>query len=121
MFPQLNTVIAEARHGEQLDAAERRRNPFLRRRDRSALDASRLWQGLTVRLATHADAPALARLADLDESAAPTEPVLLGVVMQRPVAALSLRDGRVIADPFTPTADVIELLSLRARQLGCPC
>ena len=75
-------------------------------------------RGLTVRLATTADRPALARLAGLDEAPAPSGPVLLGVVMQRPVAALSLSDGRVLADPFTPTADLIELLRLRARQLG---
>ena len=44
--------------------------------------------------------------------------MLLGELMQRPVAALSLRDGRVIADPFTPTADVVELMRMRARQLA---
>ncbi len=44
--------------------------------------------------------------------------MLLGVVMQRPIAALSLRDGSVIADPFSPTAELVELLRLRARQLS---
>ena len=37
--------------------------------------------------------------------------------MQRTVAALSLRDGRVVADPFTPTAELVELMRLRARQI----
>jgi hypothetical protein len=36
----------------------------------------------------------------------------------RPVAAVSLSDGAVIADPFVATADVVALLQLRARQLG---
>ena len=45
--------------------------------------------------------------------------MLLGEVMERPVAALSLRDGRVIADPFIPTAELVELMRLRARQITC--
>ena len=79
---------------------------------------STLWQGMTVRLATSADRAALSRLADLEEAAQPAEPVLLGELMQRPVAALSLCDGRVVADPFVPTGELVELLRLRARQMG---
>jgi hypothetical protein len=37
--------------------------------------------------------------------------------MQRPIVALSLSDGRVIADPFLHTAELTELLRVRARQL----
>jgi len=74
---------------------------------------------LTLRLATSADRPALAHLAELEQASRPPEPVLLGVVMQRPVAALSLSDGSVVADPFAPTAELVELLRLRARQLSC--
>jgi hypothetical protein len=118
MFPQLNAIHANTRHDDLIGAAERRRR-FRRRRERAPWDESQLWQGLTVRLATSADGPALNRLAELDETAAPAAPVLLGVVMQRPVAALSLRDGSVIADPFTPTRDLVELMTLRARQLSC--
>jgi hypothetical protein len=113
----MNAILVQTRHDELVDAAARYRRRT--RRGRAPWDASLLWQGLTVRLATKADAPALARLAELDETAAPAGQVLLGVVMQRTVAALSLDDGRVIADPFTPTRDLVELLALRARQLGC--
>jgi hypothetical protein len=77
-----------------------------------------LWTGLTVRLATGADRPALERLAELDETTRPAEPVLLGEVRQRPVAALSLADGKVVADPFSPTHELVELLRLRAQQMG---
>jgi hypothetical protein len=119
MLSQLNAVLARTRHGDMLDAAERRRPRFHGRREGTSLDLSRLWQGLTVRLATQADRSAVTRLAELEQTSTPAEPLLLGVVMQRPVAVLSLRDGRVIADPFTPTADVIELLTLRSRQLRC--
>jgi hypothetical protein len=118
MFPQLNAIHAQVKQDELASAAARH-SRFRRHRERAPWDESQLWQGLTVRLATSADQPALARLAELEEAVEPAAPVLLGVVMQRPVAALSLRDGSVIADPFTPTRDLVELMSLRARQLGC--
>jgi hypothetical protein len=120
MNPQLSLGIAQARHEDLLDQAARHRGGVQgwRRRNRQAAPPV-LWEGLTLRLATSADRSALARLAELEQTTAPAEPLLLGVMMQRPVAALSLRDGRVIADPFTPTAELIELLRLRARQLSC--
>lgn len=114
MFPRLSHELAQARHQEFVDAATRRR-ARTRRLERS--DSPFRWQGLTLRMATAADRAALDRLAVLDEAPLPADPVLLGVVMQRPVAALSLSDGRVIADPFTPTAELVELLRVRAKQL----
>jgi hypothetical protein len=113
MHPHLTLGLARARHQELLErAARHRRAPRARRHEAS------LWQGLTLRLATGADRSALADLAELEQTTAPAEPVLLGVVMQRPLAALSLSDGRVIADPFFPTAELVELLRFRARQLS---
>ena len=112
----LTTVLATARHQEFLDQA--RRSGRRGRRDAAESTTSPLrWQRVTLRLATGADAPALERLAQLDQASTPAAPVLLGVLMARPVAALSLADGCVIADPFTPTTELIELLRLRARQL----
>lgn len=35
-------------------------------------------------------------------------------------AALALKGGAVVADPFYPTADLIDLLRARARQLSAP-
>jgi hypothetical protein len=49
-------------------------------------------------------------LADLDSSRPPATPVVIALVDGRPVAAASLVDGSVVADPFVPTADVVELL-----------
>lgn len=120
MHPQMNQALAEARQNDLLEVAAReRRGPRrFRRRERESAPTIR-WQGLTLRLATSADGSALARLADLEQTARPEDPVLLGEVMQRTVAALSLRDGRVIADPFIPTAELIELMRLRARQITC--
>ena len=73
---------------------------------------------VTVRRATKEDSRTLVRLAQLDQAATPADPVLIGELFTRPVAALSLGDGNVVADPFTPTAEVVALLRLRARQLG---
>jgi len=73
---------------------------------------------LTVRLAAAADAPALALLAELDCAPLPAPPLLVGERDGRPIVALSLSDGAVVANPFVPTADVVALLELRARQLG---
>ena len=36
--------------------------------------------------------------------------VLLAVVGSEPVAALGVQTGRVVADPFRPTADVVAVL-----------
>ena len=118
MNPQMNLALANARHVELLDEARTRGARRLTRyRRRPPSVPSTLWQGMTVRLATSADRAALSRLADLEETAEPEAPVLVGELMQRPVAALSLCDGHVIADPFAPTTDLIELLRLRARQM----
>ena len=40
----------------------------------------------------------------------PAGPVLLALVGSDPVAALGVETGRVVADPFRPTADVVAVL-----------
>ena len=62
----------------------------------------------------------IARLASLHEATAPSGEVLLGLVDGTPVAALSLVDGSVVADPFARSGEVVELLRLRADRLGAP-
>src|SRR5205807_9091412 len=74
-------------------------------------------RSVTLRFGSPADAKALARLAELDSSTAPAHPVLLAEVDGQLLAALALADGRVVADPFHATADLIDLLRARARQL----
>ena len=110
MHTQLSVELAAARQQEFADRADGHRA----RASRSPIS----WESVTVRLATTADREALDRLAALDDALRPAEPVLLGVISQRPVAALSLSDGHVVADPFRPTLELIEMLRLRARQLG---
>jgi hypothetical protein len=66
------------------------------------------------------DHAAVARLAALDSRPAPIGDVLLALVDSRPVAALSLDDGSVVADPFAPSAGAVELLQVRAERLRAP-
>lgn len=73
---------------------------------------------LTIRPVFGDDAVALERLAALDSSTVPDGGALLiacvdGVI----VAALRIEDEAAIADPFHPTAEIVALLAVRARQL----
>ena len=70
---------------------------------------------ISIRAATTGDGTALARLAALDSAPVPFGPVLLAEVDGRPLAALSVDDQRVIGDPFTRTAELVELLRVHAR------
>ena len=71
---------------------------------------------ISIRLATDADNRTLLRLAALDSAPAPRGSVLVADVDGEIVAARALARARSIADPFRRTADVRELLELRARQ-----
>jgi hypothetical protein len=65
---------------------------------------------LVLRPATSVDTADLRRLAALD-SASPLEgEVLLAYAGGDVRAALSLHSGRVVADPFFPSAELVELL-----------
>ena len=73
---------------------------------------------VVVRLAGTDDAAALDRLAALDGAHRPRGRVLLAEVDGRPAAALPIEGGRAVADPFVPTAGLVDLLRLRAAQLA---
>ncbi|HET6505699.1 MAG TPA: hypothetical protein VFG42_02810 [Baekduia sp.] len=71
---------------------------------------------LVIRPAYPDDHAPLERLARLDSQRplAGRGPVLVAERDGRILAALSVADGRAIADPFAPTADLVALLRLRA-------
>lgn len=73
---------------------------------------------MTVRRARVHDGPALARLAVLDSARALEGSVLLAEQSGSIVAALSLDDGRAIADPFRASAEFVDVLRLRGAQLA---
>lgn len=72
---------------------------------------------ILIRLATHADARTLNDLAALDSRATFAGPAMLAEVDGTVRAALDLSDGSVAADPFVRTAEIVELLRMRARRL----
>jgi hypothetical protein len=74
---------------------------------------------ITIRPAYADDELALARLAALDSADAPPPPRVIAEVDGELRAALSLRDGSVIADPFFATADVVALLRVHASSRAC--
>jgi hypothetical protein len=70
---------------------------------------------IKIRQATSADAFALRRLAALDDAKALRGEVLLAEQAGEIRAALSLDEDRSIANPFAPTADLVEILRMHRR------
>jgi hypothetical protein len=71
---------------------------------------------LTLRLANPADAALVRRLAQL-EGAKPPREALIAELDGDVLAAISLYDRRVVADPFQRTEHAVGLLRLRRRQI----
>src|SRR5947209_2105001 len=65
---------------------------------------------ITLRGASPHDHTALWRLAALDSASLPPAPLMIGEVD----GAVSIADGRAIADPFYPTAHIVALLRTHA-------
>jgi hypothetical protein len=68
-----------------------------------------------IRMSTEKDSAAVRRLAQLDSRPQLTGRALIGELDGEPAAALSLGDGRVVADPFRPTAQLVACLRVRAE------
>jgi hypothetical protein len=96
-------------------AAERER--AIREKSRDAWRRRQRGE-LKLRDATDADAADLLRLARLDSRGRPPAGKLV-VAEDRDVlvAAMSVDDGAVIADPFRATAAIVTMLRLRAEQM----
>jgi pimeloyl-ACP methyl ester carboxylesterase len=77
-----------------------------------------LGSGVTLRIARATDAEALERLAQRDSAQPLAGPVLAAEIDGELHAAMALDTGRVVADPFHPTADLVELIHARAERLG---
>ena len=67
-----------------------------------------------IRHATAGDDAELRHLAALDSQRPLTGRVLVGMLDGRPASAISLEDGRLIADPLARTADLAVHLRTRA-------
>ena len=76
---------------------------------------------LTIRMAVSADAEALARLAQLDSASPPAGvPMLVAEVRGELRAAVPVKGGPAIADPFRRTVELVAILEERTRQLAPP-
>jgi hypothetical protein len=84
------------------------------RRARKA-SAAAAGERLVLRRATAEDASAVTRLARLDSAPRPSGELLVAEVGDEIVAAVPFDGGRAIADPFRPTADIVDLLRARAE------
>jgi hypothetical protein len=71
---------------------------------------------LTIRRANDEDDQTLSALATVDSAPPLTGGILVAQLDGTVVAAISLKDGRSIADPFRRSADTVEILRLRRRQ-----
>lgn len=109
MFGDLNYLLAREHQRDLRRAAKRARGG-----DPGSTPVSRV----TLRYAASADKRGLKELADLDSAEPPSVATLVAEVDGRLRAALPLDGGRPIADPFHRGAELIELLRLRAVQLG---
>jgi hypothetical protein len=68
-----------------------------------------------IRHATLSDRDAIHRIARLDTQRPLSGQVLIGEIGGVAAAAISLEDGRVVADPFMRTANLTPLLRVRYR------
>src|SRR5947209_2552998 len=73
---------------------------------------------ITIRPAYPDDAAALHRLAALDSAAVPVEPLLVAEIDGELQVAVSMSDLSAIADPFAPTAHVVDLVIDHIQHAG---
>jgi hypothetical protein len=76
-----------------------------------------MQNSIVIRHSTDSDEAAIRNLAALDSRPTPSGDALLAFAGTELRAALPVEGGAPIADPFHPTAEVVELLRLRADQM----
>jgi hypothetical protein len=113
MTTALNALVAGAHVSDLRRQAERRRA-------RTGDCATAHTSSLELRIVHAAEARVVSRLAGLDDARELEGEVLLALIDGTAVAALSLHDQRVVANPFVPTHDVVALMRLRAEHLLGP-
>jgi hypothetical protein len=74
-------------------------------------------EDVVIRRSGPGDGPAISRLARLDDRRLSPGPHILAERGGEIVAAVPLCGGSAIANPFVRTAELVDLLELRARQL----
>jgi len=115
VHPTLQRQLAQARVDELRREAARVGTG--RGRARRFQESASAEPAIVIRADRPEDERALARLAALDSARIPASPLLVAEVAGELRAAISLADGRTIADPFQRTASLVALLAMRAGQL----
>ena len=115
-------MLSELAAHPRLDREDPRGPGLLRRRlaafrTPTAAPVANPGGSVTIRRAESQDAPQLAELAALSERRVPTGPVLVAQIEHELVAAVPLEGGHALADITRATADVVQLLELRSRQV----
>jgi hypothetical protein len=73
---------------------------------------------ITIRHAASGDRQALDRLAGRDSTVLEDDDFVIAEVGDEPWAAIGLRSGTLVADPFRPSGGVVELLRMRVERGG---
>jgi hypothetical protein len=81
-------------------------------------DGEHCAPAIELRLLCPHEARLVRRLAALDDAPELSGEILVALIGGQAVAAFSLLDQRVVANPFLPTAEAVALLRLRAGQLA---
>jgi hypothetical protein len=111
------TTLAAAEHTADLRRFADHQRLIAAARERRVPEAADV-PSVSLRIANGADAQAARDLAALDDAPVLDGEVLLALIDGEAVAALSLHDGRVVANPFVRTAAAVTLLRLRAKQFA---
>ena len=121
MAMSLNSLVASAHIADLHRTADGRgaRRAGMRRR-RSTAAVSSVRAAAAVRFGHPEEAGTLRRLAQLDDAPELAGEILVATIDGDVVAALSLDDGRVVANPFVRTSDAVELLRRSATPLTAP-
>jgi hypothetical protein len=109
MTSNLNALAAQ----EHIHDLERE----ARRAHKQAAEANASGPAIELRLARADESRVLHRLAELDDAPDLDGETLLALIDGKPIAAMSLSDRRVVADPFVRTEHAIRLLRIQADHL----
>ncbi len=114
-------ALAASEHIADLHRAAREggagRLGLRRRRGRTTGVVSSGGPAAVVRFAHPDEAGTLRRLAQLDDAPELADEILVATIDEEVVAALSLEDGRVVANPFVFTSEAVDLLRRTATEL----
>jgi hypothetical protein len=114
METRMNILIAQERN------ADLERKVEAKRRVAEVVEQPAETPVLALRMAGPDETGELAALAELDSQRPLTGDVLVALLDGELVAAMSLEDGRVVADPLVRTLEERALLRTRAAQLKRP-